>query len=817
LPLARVTSRTVSDKKNNMKIALRLLALAGILGMAIAISVLKSTPTVHYTSGGNECVNYQRPPILNAGEADPVVENAIQRIHQRLVEAKDHLPALSEISEAAIGGYDFLYQKGKIYRYRTGKLVSEPLDSCYLALHAYYPFRKEPMQPWAPTKEYSVEADGFAYNAWLTVSSGKDEICGIIEREMDRAAKELQTVALSKMLKAGEEIHMAVRSGDATKVEQLLAGKPELANAKDRRGFAPLHWAKNKCVAELLLARKPDINATDKLGFTPLHWAVYDGHFDLVKLFVANKADVNAKADGGWTPTNLAEELCGEAGPETLFLLQHGGVPGIPDAKLNYVIKHPGTPSLRRVLQRRPDVVTMKDERGRTALSHAVGSSNTQVMELLLAAGAEVNIRDNFGNTPLQYASVTRNVKAVELLLANKADVNVRNGKHETPLDRAERIGSPAVVDLLQKHGALRGAGAINDAVRRRDMAKVKELLNSQPTIVSEKSSSGWSLVHAALSQNSNEIMKVLLEHNADVNARNGEGQTALHFVIIRSRLGRDSKNMEIIEAETKEAIGLLLAHGADVNAKDALGATALHHAAGRRNLEFTKLLLANKADINARDKDGRTPLDWAAMVANDPTGNYPFSVFLREHGGRTKKEFENADAGRISGASPGSIFSLPHSRPEQITHNGVPLTSSQSRELRELPEMKTAMEAMREAAQKYQAVNDAAMVRLGYHFECRTNRMPDGQIHMVLRRLMTSEGVPLTAKQLNAFQDAPEIKAARDACKVASENHVAAMRAAMAKLGYRIGYGTNRVPSVVQWPSSGAGTNRSAQMREKQ
>ncbi|MBI5820124.1 MAG: ankyrin repeat domain-containing protein [Verrucomicrobia bacterium] len=782
-----------------------LLLLAGILGTVVAVFALKTVRTVlmyRHGGGGNACVHYQRLPILDEAEAKPILDRAIQRIHQRLIQAGDHLPALSEISEADIAGFCLAYRKGNAFGSRTGKRVFEPPDSCRLSLQAEYPFGESPMSSMAPTKKYSVEGEGFAYGAELEVASDKDEIHGIIEQEMDRAAGELQKAARSKALKAGEEIHIAVRVGDVARVEQLLAAKPEFANARDSRGYTPLHWARDPGVAERLLAKSPDVNAADTLGLTPLHWAVYEDRFEVVKMLVAHEADINRKASGGWTPMSLAEELCGEGGRITRFLLQHGGVSEIPDAKLSYVIKHPTTPDLKRVFQRRPDVVTWKDEHGCTALHYAVGSRNIQIVEFLLAAGAGVNVRDNSGRAPLLYAAASRDVKVVELLLARKADVNVRNEMGETPLDLAERVGPPEVVDLLRECGAISGAGAIHDAVGRGDMARVKELLSSQPALVNEKDSSGWSPVHQTLNRNQQEMLRLLLDHKADVNARTPQGETALHFAITRGGSGYNSKSKEARDAGIKETIALLLAHGADINARDNQGDTPLHRAAGRINKDLVELLLANKADVNAKDKNGRTPLDRAAAAAGYNPKGYPVSVLLREHGGTLTKALEDV-------RPPWK----PVGAPMPITHNGVPITRSQLMELMELPDIKAAREALAEAPKKYNAVMNALMARLGYQTVYHTNSMRDGTTR-IDRQLLTADGVPLTYKQKLDLQNMPELKPIREAVSEAVKKHREAMNAAMARLGYQIGSGTNRAPSAIQRPPAASGTNGVVQVK---
>jgi ankyrin repeat protein len=94
--------------------------------------------------------------------------------------------------------------------------------------------------------------------------------------------------------------------------------------------------------------------------------------------------------------------------------------------------------------------------------------------------------------------------------------------------------------------------------------------------------------------------VKVLLKAGADVNARNHIlGDTALLAASANGHL---------------EVMKELLRHGADVDAKDRAGMTSLMRAASVGHVDVLKALLAAGADVNAGSNGGDTPLMYAVM-----------------------------------------------------------------------------------------------------------------------------------------------------------------------------------------------------------
>jgi ankyrin repeat protein len=95
----------------------------------------------------------------------------------------------------------------------------------------------------------------------------------------------------------------------------------------------------------------------------------------------------------------------------------------------------------------------------------------------------------------------------------------------------------------------------------------------------------GWTVLHcASVGEHPNgfKVARVLLEHGANVNARDSDHWTPLHAAAARGRV---------------EVIRVLLEYGADVNAKDGHGMTAFRRASKD---EIRQLLLEHGAKSTA-------------------------------------------------------------------------------------------------------------------------------------------------------------------------------------------------------------------------
>ena len=101
------------------------------------------------------------------------------------------------------------------------------------------------------------------------------------------------------------------------------------------------------------------------------------------------------------------------------------------------------------------NIDTVDDWTGKTALHYAAEYGHLEIVELLLANGANVNRRDDDKATPLYFAAVGGFVDVARLLLDYGADINARDKARESPMDGAVFFGHMNVADLFQSFMAI--------------------------------------------------------------------------------------------------------------------------------------------------------------------------------------------------------------------------------------------------------------------------------------------------------------------------------------------------------------------------
>lgn len=133
----------------------------------------------------------------------------------------------------------------------------------------------------------------------------------------------------------------------------------------------------------------------------------------------------------------------------------NGWIPPITTYPLEYAIYHSPLPFIRTLIELGADS-NYRDEGSFPSLLAALSTDREdrhEIIEMLLAAGADIQQRGVNDYTPLHYAATRNDARAVELLLAKGADpaARTRVDEYTTALQEAERLGYREVAEILRK------------------------------------------------------------------------------------------------------------------------------------------------------------------------------------------------------------------------------------------------------------------------------------------------------------------------------------------------------------------------------
>jgi len=193
--------------------------------------------------------------------------------------------------------------------------------------------------------------------------------------------------------------------------------------------------------------------------------------------------------------------------------------------------------------------VNSQDLQGETPLHHAIVMASPQMVEFLIAKGADVNQRDRDGWTPIMTAAYLDKADEVKILAAHGADPNARSAQDLTALGVATQYGkNDAALALLE-------VGADAD----------------KPV-----GAGGYTPLMLATANHAEPLVSALLKKGVDVNAKNSGGVTALMIAAANGRA---------------DMVQVLVRAGASVTAQNERGETALSIARAKGDEKVIQLL----------------------------------------------------------------------------------------------------------------------------------------------------------------------------------------------------------------------------------
>ena len=351
----------------------------------------------------------------------------------------------------------------------------------------------------------------------------RDRLCENIDMTCSLEEGETNTPLNFAVLRCGKELEQKM-------VSLILNRKlnSDLSQKMIHKVYGDRFYGGIKIV-QILLESGADVNRTDasfyRYGLPPILNAALCGHVEVVQLLLAKNADINRRIE-----YNLPN-----------YIPFHPIYP--PMTPLIYAIKHKNTNAVQILLDANADVNKTYEKTGHLPtppILHAALCGHTEAVHLLLANNADINCRMevyklSYGRnlhedriqhepsiTPLIYAIEHKNTNAIQILLDANADIQMHTTYNSTtirsiykppaknsPLHIAACVGDSGIVETLLRHNA----------------------------IVDDLNEDGDTPLLVATSKCHCDIVETLLKHNARRDVQNCYRQSPLQVAITNGKL----------------------------------------------------------------------------------------------------------------------------------------------------------------------------------------------------------------------------------------------------------------------------------------
>ena len=367
------------------------------------------------------------------------------------------------------------------------------------------------------------------------------------------------------------------------------------------------------------------------------------------------------------------------------------------DLLLHAAVKNSNTLALEFLIRNiEPNLLSCKDDLGRTALHFAVAMEYLPVCKLLLTTEV-LKLKDGTGNTP--FHNIVRNnfIACFDEAMkhADKSIVEGTNDENETPLHIAARntkdgtilrklleAGSP--VDVITPNGntplhfaAEKGSDisvkTLLDSVENSQRQSILDAPNKegqtsfilaakngftecckqmQGANITHQDNTGSTALHFACSSGALSCVEYLISNNSDTSVKDKNNQTALYKAAINNNCDSLSallKRMESFEEEFDEIISKVVSKNCSrcinellmieevkklINKPDSEGNTHLHMAIKNRAYAIIEVLLQRGKSISIANDDNEYPLHYAATyLKGNSKACHLFKRVLNESG----------------------------------------------------------------------------------------------------------------------------------------------------------------------------------------
>ncbi|KAF7169987.1 hypothetical protein CNMCM5623_002503 [Aspergillus felis] len=416
-------------------------------------------------------------------------------------------------------------------------------------------------------------------------------------------------------------LHLAAQYGHKGAVKKLLSSGRVDLSLPESAGKTPLHLAAeygNEAIVELLMPRT-DCDQQDTVGQTALHLAAARGYATIVRLLLETSTP-NLQDVMGRTALHLAilekknetavllaafDLNCADLVGKTAFHLaaQHGckdvvdiltkkldpDIPDITGRTALHMASENGHVSIVKSLLPKA-TLGLQDSAGQTALHLAIQNEHEDIARLLI--GSTPDIPDDFGKTALHLASEKGYISIVELLM-ERGNPNAEDSQGLTALDMAKKGGHGHVAALLEKACSRESMTSRSGPLKRGYASIIQRLLETVNP--DTRHSNSETALQLSVQNRIRDVTMLLLE--------NWKGLPVYHRPSLRPTVARE---------ESEAVIELLLEKDADIGAKNNVGFTVLDYAALGGHEAVVRLL------IEKGQKLGKPTLHFAVLGGNE-------------------------------------------------------------------------------------------------------------------------------------------------------------------------------------------------------
>ena len=411
--------------------------------------------------------------------------------------------------------------------------------------------------------------------------------------------------------KGRSPLHVASLSGTLTTVKMLVGAGADVRAVSDQGStclFFSACFGHTDTVRYLVSLPEVDLNHQGSKNYTALHIAVQEKRADVVQVLIDAGADIETKSTDERSPLLVASCL-GELTTVTK-LVKAGADVRATDAEGSTCLIFAaffGHTDVVRYLVSLPEVdLNHQSSKNDTALHLAVQKKHSDVVQVLIDAGADIETKNDDGCSPLHVASRSGEPATVKMLVKTGADVRATDDEGNACLIFAAYQGHTSTVRYLVclpevdlNHQGVYNSTALHLAVQEKHADVVQVLIDAGADIVT-KNDKGHSPLFVASISGELTIVTKLVEAGADVRATDDERNTSLilaacfgHTDIVRYLAGLPE---------------------VDLNCKGVYNSTASHVAVDGKHADVVQVLIDAGADIETKNDEGRSPLLAASL-----------------------------------------------------------------------------------------------------------------------------------------------------------------------------------------------------------